>query len=83
MKKKKKIPSFNENFDFHTVLLPLGNTTATDTGIRFLINEEGQRVEFNSWCPPAQPKCKPLGQARPVLLPRENIFALNVICSNQ
>jgi len=45
MKANNSLPSFNENFDFHTVLPPLGKAT-TNTGMRFTINEEGRTVEY-------------------------------------
>lgn len=39
------------NFDFHTGLLSMVSTTATNTGIRFLINEEGHTVELTPSTP--------------------------------
>lgn len=60
-------------FDFDTALPPVRKDTTNNTGMRFMINEEGHRAENTSYCPSG---FNPLGQAR------ENILALNIICSH-
>lgn len=70
---KNSLPSFNENFDFHTVLLPMRKDTASNSGMRFMINEEGHGAQHTCYCPSG---FNPLCQAR------ENILALNIICSH-
>lgn len=66
MKANNSLPSFNENFDFHTLLPPPGKTTTNNIAMRFIINEEGHTADYTSWCPSLL-ELNPTNYARPGL----------------
>lgn len=70
---KNSLPSFKENFDFHTVLPPVRKDTANNIGTRFMINEEGHRAENPCYCPSG---FNPLCQARENILAQHHLQPL-------